>query len=231
MGSVAPPTVPQDRLESGGWTKQSEVTDETVFEDTVGPVEVEAVASSVAYEDTALAASVREDTLGAIDATLALFTASRIDMAPAVDELGPVRDQVTGQIETSAREQLEAQLQAAGLTDVTQSTTGTLDVAGGAEARLTEYTATYPVEPIEFPVQSGTSLTIDGADLNIAAVLAVWAADGNYLVAGGAYPAENFAQSTSQELSDAISVSVDVDLGLTPDAYREELLGLVTAVE
>ncbi len=49
-------------------------------------------------------------------------------------------------------------------------------------------------------------------------------------MAGGAYPAENFARVTEADLSDAISVTIDVDLGLTPDAYREELFELVRNV-
>ncbi len=230
VGAVAPPQVPTDALQSGGWTKQSETTDETVFEEAFGPVTVKAKASSVAYEDTELAARVREDTLGAIDATLALFTATRIDLAPSVDELGPVQGEVRSRIETTAREQLRTELRTAGLENIERRTTGTLEVAGGAEADLTEYTATYPVGDIEFPVTTGKTLTIEGGALSIAALLAVWAADGNYLVSGGAYPAENFATAESTALSDAISVDVEVDLGMTPEAYRDELLELLTGV-
>lgn len=230
VGAVAPPQVPTERLEAGGWTKQSEVTDETVFEEAFGPVTVEAKASSVAYEDTELAARVREDTLGAIDATLALFTATRIDLAPSVDELGPVQGEVRSRIEETAKEQLRAELRSAGLEDVEQTETGSLEVAGGAEANRTEFTATYPVQDIEFPVRADQTLTIEGGGLAVDALLAVWAANGYYLVAGGAYPAENYARTETEALSDAISVSVEVDLGLTPEAYREELLGLVTGV-
>jgi hypothetical protein len=230
VGSVALPAVPRDRLEQGGWTKQAEETDTTVFAESYGPVEVEAVASSVTYEDTALATQVAEDTLGAIETTLSIFSATRVDLAPPVDELGPIRSEVQTRIEENARTQLRTQLQEAGLQDIEQTTTGTLTVADGVEARLTEFRAVYPVEDISFPVQSGQSVTIPGTSLEIAALLAVWAADGNFLVAGGAYPAENFAQSTATELSDAISVSVDVDLGLTPESYRQELLDLVTGV-
>lgn len=230
VGAVAPPQVPTEDLQSGGWTKQSEVTDEGVFEESFGPVTVEARASSVAYEDTELATTVREDTLGAVDATLALFTATRIDVVPSVDELGPVQGEVRSRIEASAREQLRGELEAAGLENVERSGTGTLEVAGGADANLTEYTATYPVGDIVFPVTADRSLTIEGGALSISALLAAWAADGHYLVSGGAFPAENFATSETAELSDAISVDVEVDLGLTPEAYREEVLDLITGV-
>jgi hypothetical protein len=137
---------------------------------------------------------------------------------------------VKGRIEAHATAQLRDRLDAAGISDVEETGTDTLSVAGGHEANLIELQGNYPVSDITFPVQEGSTITIEGGALPIEALLAVWAADGNYLIAGGAFPAANFTRETESALSDAISVSVDVDLGLTPDAYREELLGLVTAV-
>ena len=230
VGAVAPPQVPQSKLSEAGYTKQDESLDEQVFEENLGPVSVEAVASSVTYEDTELARAVAEKTLGTVEATLSLFSATRIEIAPPVDELGPVRSEVRSQIEANARDELRATLEAQGLEGIERAGTGTLTVDSGAEASLTEFSATYPVEDISFPVQDGQSIAIDGGGLAVAAVLAVWASGGGYLVGGGAYPAENFATSETAALTDAISVTVDVDLGLTPDLYREELLGLVKAV-
>lgn len=229
VGAVAPPQVPTIALAENGWEQQSGSTDETVFEETYGPLTVEAVASSVAYRNVALAASVREDTLGAVGGPLALFSATRIDLAPAVDELGPIRNEVRAQIDAMAREGIREELAAAGLTDVRETGTDTIRV-DGQEASLTEFEAVYGVADIAFPIQSGRSLSIPGTDLPVTALLAVWAANGSYLVAGGAFPAANFATRTTTELSDAITVSVDVDLGLTPTDYRTELEGLITAV-
>lgn len=231
VGSVAPPQVPQDALEDGGWELRNERTEETVFEETYGPVTVEAVATSRTYADAALREQVREDTLGTVDTDLALFSATRIDMAPAVDELGPVQGEVQSRIRESAVAQLRSRMESAGITGVEQTGTDTLSVAGGATADLTELAGVYTIEDIQFPVRDDTTIAMEGADLTVEARLAVWAADGNYLVAGGAYPAENFTRETESALSDAITVSIDVDLGLTPEAYREELLDLVTAVQ
>lgn len=230
VGSVAPPRVPEDTLSAGGWTKTEETTDRTVFEEEMGPVTVEAVASSVDYEKTALAERVREDTLGAVEGTIAMFSATRIDLAPSVDELGPVAGEVETRIEANAREELRTTLEDAGLSPIERAGTGTLPLASGAEAALTEYTAVYRVEDMTFPLQGGESVTIEGTDLPIEALLAVWAAEGNYLVAGGAYPAANVVDTTETEISDAISVAIEIDLGLEPEAYRDELLELVTGV-
>ena len=230
VGAVALPEVPQSALAEAGFTKQDETVDRQVFEKNFGPVTVEAVASSVTYEDTALAKEVSEKTLGTVEASLAMFSATRVEIAPDVADLGPVQSTVTSEIEANARGQLAATLEEYGLENVEQTNTGTIAVDSGAEASLTEFTATYPIEDITVPVYDGRSISLEGTDLEVAAVLAVWAADDGFLVSGGAYPAENFATTKSMDLSDAISISVDVDLGLTPDAYREELLGLVRSV-
>jgi hypothetical protein len=230
VGAVAPPSVPQDKLDDGGWTLREETNDETVFEQEYSVVTVEAVATSRTYADAALRDQVRTDTLGTVDTDLALFSATRVDIAPAVDELGPVQSEAKSRIREHATAQLRDQLEAAGIEDVEETGTDTLSVAGGHEADLVELQGNYPVSDISFPVQADTSITIEGGELPIAALLAVWAADGNYLIAGGAYPAANFTRNSQSQLSDAISVTIDVDLGLTPAAYREELLGLVTAV-
>lgn len=230
VGAVALPEVPTDKLTEGGWELVEETTDETVFEEEYTFVTVEAVASSVTYTDRELREQVSTDTLGTLDTDLSLFSATRVDMAPAVDELGPIQSEVKTRIRDNAESELRTRMQAAGITDIEQTDTGSMEVVGGETAALTELAGVFPVADIEFPVREGTTITIDGTDLRVEAVLAVWAADGNYLVAGGAYPAENFSQVTEADLSDAISVTVDVDLGLTPDTYRDELLELVTKV-
>lgn len=226
-GAVAPPTVPKVSLDENGWTQTATSSDETVFEQSFGPLTVEAVASSVTYEKTELARGLSEKTLGMVEATPTLFTATRIDLAPSLDELGPVRSEIQTEIEASARDSLESRLREAGLEDVTMTSTGTLAVDSGAEASQTEYRATYPVPDFEVPVTDDRRVTIESEDLEIESLLAVWPDDDGYLVAGGAYPAENYATSTRRELTDAISVSVDVDLGLDPAAHRAELIDLV----
>jgi len=59
----------------------------------------------------------------------------------------------------------------------------------------------------------------------------VWNAGDYVVVAGGAYPGENFATTTEKDLSEAITVTVDVDLGLAPSEYEQEVRGLMAATE
>ncbi|MFB6082004.1 MAG: hypothetical protein ABEJ67_04200 [Halanaeroarchaeum sp.] len=226
IGAVAAPVVPRDRLDRGGWELQQE-SQETVFKQSFGPVTVVAKAHSLTYSDVALRRAVAQKTLGAVDAQMALFSATRIQFDPDLTGL-PVG--VVDRTEEAARQQFVQRMRKAGLRNVTREKTGTLEVDTGESARLTSYTAEFPFDGVSFPVTEDQTVTISGAPLTVAGDLAVWRHGGSVLVAGGAYPAENFAKTTTEELSSAITVTVDIDLGLTPDSYRQEVRGLMTAV-
>lgn len=229
-GQPPAPSIPQSMLDDGGWEQYDERV-ETVFERTFVGVTVTAEAHTLQFEDVALRTDVREKTLGTIDARLAVLFASRIAISPNLSSLPGARGQVLDQVESSARQQFEAQLSAAGLQDVNQSSTGSLSVDTGESARLTEYAAGFPFDGASFPVTGDASVSLPGGSIGVAGLLAVWQHGDYVLLAGGAYPAENYADSVSESLSEAITVSVDVDLGLTPDAYRSEVRDLVTVVE
>ncbi len=231
VGEVAPPDVPTDQLNEGGWERTDEDT-RTVFEESYGPVTVTAKAHSLTYSDTALRESIREKTLGTIDAQVAVYSATHIDFGPDLNNLpgGVGRAQLLDQTEQSARSQFRSRMESVGLQDITRSSTGSLTVDTGEEASVTEYEATFPVDSFSAEFR-GETLAVDLDDLSVAGTLAVWNHGDYVLVAGGAYPAQNAATSEATELSDAITVNVDIDLGLTPEAYREEVLGLITATQ
>lgn len=222
--SVSPPDVPEAEMQDAGWT-QTDSSQRTLLEESYGPVTFTAEGYTVTYTDAALNDRIREATLGRVDGRLALFSATRIDFSPDIAELpgGVGRKEVLDEIEASARETFRSRLQDAGLADVTRTATGSFDVDTGESASLTEYEATYEVPAFEFPVQDGKTITIEGAGLAVRGDLAVWHHGDYGVVAGGAYAAENFARTETEDLSEAITVSVDIDLGLEPETYREEL--------
>lgn len=230
-GTVRPPRLPERRLDEGGW-ERTRAEERVLLSRTVGGVDVSATAVTRVFDDAELRAEMRERTLGGLDAPLANFFASRVAFAPNLAEL-PVesaREELAARAGEVARTQFEAELENAGLTDVSASEAGTLAVATGEDAALTAYDAAFAFDGISFPVRDD-EITIDGGRVAVEGLLATWVHDGGLLVAGGAYPAENVARTVERELSSAITVSVDVDLGLTPDAYAEEVRGLVTRVE
>ncbi|WP_410766445.1 hypothetical protein [Haloferax sp. DFSO60] len=227
-----PPTVPEGQLADGGWEKIDEQTVDPLFERSFGPVEVTAAMRTFVYEDIALKEELREKTLGQAEGQFAMFFASRVSLDPSMANIpdavsGPVIDQTEGQ----AREQFEAQLEDAGLVEIQQSSTGTIEIDTGETARLTEYTAGFPFPGIEFPVNDERTLTFEGETIGVTGLLAVWEHRGSILIAGGAHPGENLDMELSKAPTDAIEVTVDIDLGLTPEAYLEELRSLITAVE
>lgn len=226
------PQVPEQRLDEGGWVQTGE-TSGTVLERSYGPVTLQAVSHTLQFVDEALQTRVAERTLGQIEAALSVFFATRVDFSPNLDNLpaGAGQAEIVDQVKASSREQFEAQMREQGLTDIEKTGEGALDVDTGETAETVELTAVFPFEGIEFPVTEQESVTIPSSDIEVSALLAVWHHGDFVLVSGGAHPAQNFTTDVEDSLSEGITVSVDVDLGLQPEAYAEEMRGLVAGVQ
>ncbi|WP_336036141.1 hypothetical protein [Halobacterium yunchengense] len=229
LGTVAPPDVPQDQLDEGGWTR-TDRSEDTVFEESYGPVDVVAKSTTLTFEDEQLAAEVTEKTLGQIEGRLAIYAASHINFSPDLNNLpGNVgREEVVGEVEAAARDQFEQRMRDNGLENVRETGEEAFQTDSGKSPGVTTYEATFPVGDIEYDA-GGETMSIDVGDIAVAGDLAVWNEGDYVVVAGGAYPAENYATTETEELSEAITVTVDVDLGLTPDEYRSEVRGLMAA--
>jgi hypothetical protein len=227
-----PPRVPEDRLRSGGWTQIDDVTEDPAYEREVGPATFTASSRTLLYEDTALRTEIEEKTLGQASTQFATFFATRVTFDPDITSLpaGAGRRQLLDQVESQSRDAFRSRLSEAGLSPVERTGTGTLEVASGASARLTDYEASYTFEGFSVGFGDAT-IAIEGGEIPVAGHLAAWIANDSVLVAGGAYPAANFAREATQSPTAAITVTVDIDLGLRPDAYREELFGLMRRVE
>lgn len=227
-----PPSVPSDRLDSGGWEQTAENSG-TVLEESYGPVTLRAVQHTLQYQDAALAQTVADRTLGQVQTALSVWFASRIDFSPNLDNLPASvgQEQIVDQVQANARDQFEQQMKEQGLTNVEETGTGRIDVDTGETAETVNLSAVFPFEGISFAISESESVEIPAADIEISALLAVWHHGDYVLVSGGAYPAENFEQSIQNDLSEGISVSVDIDLGLEPDAYRTEVRSLVAGVQ
>ncbi|EMA33016.1 DUF6517 family protein [Haloarcula japonica] len=227
-----PPDVPKQRLEDGGWTRTDQ-SSETVFDRSYGPVSVEAVSSTVQYVDEQLQERVASRTLDQVQTALSVFFATRVDFSPNLDNLpaGVGREELLAEVRTNARDSFEQQMEAQGLTDIEKTGEGTIDIDTGETAETVELSAVYPFEGIAFDVTDSEAVEIPASDIDISAMFAVWHHGDFVIISGGAYPVQNFEQVVESELSDGITVSVDVDLGLQPDTYRTEVRNLVTGVQ
>ncbi|GGN96630.1 hypothetical protein [Haloarcula pellucida] len=226
------PSVPSDRLESGGW-EQSGENSGTVLEESYGPVTLQAVQHTLQYQDVALQQTVADRTLGRMETALSVWFASRIDFSPNLDNLpaGVGQAQIVDQVQANARDQFERQMENQGLTSIERTGTGSVDIDTGETAETVNLGAVYPFEGISFDISETERVEIPPTDIGISAILAVWHHGDYVLVSGGAYPEENFEQSIDSDLSEGISVTVDIDLGLEPEAYRKEVRSLVAGVQ
>lgn len=227
-----PPDVPEQQLDDGGWTRTNQ-SSETVFDRSYGPVNVEAVSSTVQYVDEQLQQRVADRTLDQVQTALSVFFATRVDFSPNLDNLpgGVGREELLAEVKSNARDSFEQQMENQGLTDIETSGEGTIDIDTGETAETERLSAVYPFEGITFDVTENEAVEIPANDIDIAAMVAVWHHGDFVLISGGAYPAQTFDQVVENSLSDGITVTVDVDLGLQPDSYRTELRNLVAGVQ
>lgn len=229
--SLREPVITSDVLDEG-W-ELVEATEDEVFEQEIGPVTVTVRESRVMYENVALREDVREKTLESVDSQLTMAFVTAIELSPALDQTpaGIGRGDLMDEISQTAQIEFENELIANGLDDVERVRTDEWDTFAGHRARLFEYGASFPVEPISFDVAGETSVEIDGTDLDVAGWLSVWH-DGTFAyIAGGAHPDENFSTEQDEELSELIDLSLGIDLELDPDTYREDLHDIMRSVE
>ncbi len=228
----APPSLPEDRLDADGWELVEEERGEAFSETYLGR-ELTATATTEVYENVPLREELAGKTLGEVTDAPVSFFASRVTFDPNLADLpadvgsGLILDEV----EANAREMLETRMAENGVEDVEETGSGTLTVDSGEEARRTDLRGTLPFEPISLPVAGDEPVTLAEDVVPIAGRLAVWEFGETVLVGGGAFPAENVATSLNEDLSSAISVAIEVDLGLEPERYEVDLLDLVRAVE
>ncbi|MFC7167429.1 DUF6517 family protein [Halospeciosus flavus] len=231
-GATGPPNVPEQRLHEGGWERFAADTQQ-LFEQSIGPVTVTGTANTVQYEDAALRERLEADTLGSVSSTVALFSATRVVTDPSLGSLpgGVGVSQLLDVVEDRAKSQFRNEMENQGLKNPKAVGEFELEVETGETARGTEFEAEFPVPPMSFDLPNGEQLTIEGAELEIEGQLAVWEHANSVLVAGGAYPGENYTRALQRNVTDAVTVGVDVDLELEPKSYAQEVRSLVTRVE
>lgn len=205
---------------------------EMVREFSLGPLSVETFQHTLFYEKMSLRERINEGTMGNFDQTIMLFFASVIDLSPSLDELpfGVGVDQILSRIESEVENQLKREMRNKGLSGISLETTGTMEIDTGEEASGRLYTAAYTFSDMSVSLPTGDEMTIEGDSMPIRGMFAVWHNGESALVGGGAWPTENFQQTVSEDLTDMITVSVDIDLGLTPQQYGAEIHSLITSI-
>lgn len=197
------PQVPTDRLD--GWS-QTDQSSEVVFELATASIE----GHTVVYEDTDLRAAVRAATDGDYDRMWRFFFTTRLTFSPSLPPgIGPMA--VFSTVASEASSQFVDDLQQRGFRDVERGRRERIRVDSGDRARLRSYSA---VLDVETPDSGAIDLDVDG-------FLAVWTTDGEFRLAGGAYPSRSLEGVLDIELAD-----VETD----PNTFREDLFELIRHV-
>lgn len=229
--AVPPPQVSKQLLDEGGW---EQTTDESsvVFERSMAGMTLTATQHTRQYSDTALRAAIKDRTLGNVDTDLNVFFATRVDFNPNIDNLpaGVGRAEIMNIIAQNAKQGFRDQLEAAGLENVEETGSGSLTVDTGEEADLTTFAADFPFEGIALQVTPDKAVRVPGTAIGIEGRMATWHHGDFALIAGGANPAENYAETIEQSLSDGIDVTVDIDMKLAPRRYATEVTNLIKSV-
>jgi hypothetical protein len=186
------PTVGTEQLNSGSWVLDERIS-ETVF--TLATVRVEGY--TVLYEQPDLREQLGEIVEGG-DLPWRFFFATRLTfLPPLAPRIGPMS--VFPMVLTESRREFVADLRDRGFEDVNRGHTQRTRTDSGDRVRLTKYTARFETTEL---------------DARVEAWFGVWIHNGEFRVAGGAYPVRRIPE-----------------MDLTPSNYRDELLSLICNVE
>ena len=163
-----------------GWRLTEEST-EVVFD----LATVRVLGATRLYEDAELRRSVREATDGALDQPWRFCFATQLSFQPPLTPgIGPASLFPT--VVSSARREFAEDLRERGFRSVERGRSERMRTGNGVRTRLTRYEATFPLADVldgdaDTGLPEGTAVTVEGW-------LSVWLDDGQFRLAGGAYP-------------------------------------------
>lgn len=221
---ISEPEVPQRILDSKGWTRTSTVTDSYPVE-VLGFQVLEGSQSTVIYSNEDLAEEISRKTMGAVDTSVMQFFTARVVLNPSIDSVfGLEISPVVSKVESQAEDQFRKQMRDSGLEDIEQVSERDIKVDSGETGTLKVYEGFFPIEDMSFDVSSDKEITIGGEELEVKAYLASWHDGDSILIAGGAFPSEDYEEKVQKDLTEAIEVSINIDLGLRPTDYQNDLI-------
>jgi hypothetical protein len=241
--SSSSPDVPD--LEEEGWEETAD-TEESRSTD-AGPITIETATNTLRFRDEALIEAIRDreiqidgqpaKRLGDFESQkfpdkVRVFSATRADLKPDVDDLpaGIGLAEVLDRVAEQAKGEFESELEDAGLEDIEEEDTDTLDIDTGQEATVYYYSAIYPFEGIDDTVR-GQDISLPAKDIEFAGQLAIWDNGEYVLISAGAYPNENYEESATGTGEYGGEVTASLDLQLTPEDYRDDTEDIIAEVE
>lgn len=188
-----------------------------------------AVGHTNLYENVKLRNRIKEETFGRINRQLMVGFASRIDFFPTYAHLGTGFKQDT--IDSQIRSKMQSQMKGFGLKEITYQ--GESQRMGSSNpSSYHKWTGKYPIEEISIedvniPHVEKDSFTIGGEDLEIAGIAAVWKEGTHLLAAGGVYPAERYSEREKWDVSGAVHLSLQIEMGFRPNLYDRQIKSIM----
>lgn len=183
------------------------------------------------YEDQQLRRRIREETFGEVDRPFAVAFAARIDIFPGLASVGT--GFVNDEINESLRTELQSAMREFGVQNVQQQ--AGMDAPDTSAGGFQVITGEYPIEPVsidvsEIPHSDRSEIEFGGGTVPIKGIIGRWKTDGSIMAGGAVYPNAQFADSATIEMSEAISVTLDIDLRLRPGRREQQALSFVDTI-
>ncbi|MBX0346586.1 hypothetical protein [Haloarcula pellucida] len=194
----------------------------------VGPLNYTAHGHVTRYEDVQLRKRVSDSTFGEIDRPFAVAFAARVDVFPST--FSAATGLQSGEIDSAILNNLKNAMSDFGVQNVQQS--APMDAPDTPPAQFQVVRGEYPIsevtiEDVDIPHSNRSQLSFGGGMLPIKGIAGRWKSDGSILAGGGVYPDADFDATEKVSMSDAISMSVDVDLNLQPARRESQILNFV----
>ena len=223
---VPPPSVnPADK-----WTLRTPESEPRLLrKGSISFLDYQAVGHIQEYEDSQLRNRIAEDTFGEVDRPFAVAFCGRIDIFPSA---ASIASGLVSDIDETMVENLETSMTNFGVENLQETNTTTIS---GVSSDFRTVVGDYQIEPvtiegIDVPHSDRSQLQFGGGSLPIRGIIGNWKADGSILVGGGVYPDGHFSQSEEIRMSDAISLSVNIDLQLRPHQREQDIFEFVRSI-
>lgn len=182
------------------------------------------------YEDTKLRSRIRDDTFKEVDRPFAAAFAARVDIFPSQASFAT---DLVGDIDETMTTNLKQSMQEFGVQNVQEN--GTMSVSNAPVSEVTQLVGEYQIEPvvidnIDIPHSDKEQLQFGGGTLPIKGIVGNWKSDSSILVGGGVYPDGRFDQKRDIEMSDAITLSIDIDLHIRPRQRQKDVVNFLRSV-
>lgn len=186
------------------------------------------------YHNWALNQKIKQDTLNTISSNIFQTYIVKVDTGDLPEYVVESRrasiidilDQVEQRMNQKAQEQFDTTLKL-------QETEQTPDVRSSAPTVVhRRFNGEYQYSSESFDVR-GETIEIPGQSVNVRGDMYAWdcpQADSKFVVVG-VYPGESVRQTSTHQLSDAISINVDLDLAIPHNQFHRELKSIAGSVQ